>query len=356
MEKEKSPCPDDLPARGLLSDEKIRRNFQSAVIGWFRENGGDYPWRKTRDPYSVMVSEMMLQQTRIQTVLDRKYYENWMERFPDCESLAGAEEEEILKLWEGLGYYNRARNLREAARVVNQDFKGVFPETLGDLMKLPGVGRYTAGAVLSFALEKRASIADGNVVRILARLFASPRPVDTVAGQSRMWNWAETLTPLENVREYNSGIMELGQKICSARNPGCGRCPVSKWCLAHRDDPHLFPVKNRAKKATDLVERVVFRTNFASDKIWLVPESGSRRSGLWKLPEITEGEASAAAEILQIKYAITRYRVTLIVYQSAKNTSPPRKEPNGQWFPRNDPKELPPMGSPYSRALDMIGE
>jgi len=353
MGKEKTESVSGKLREDFLLDERGRRSLQSALIEWFRKHGRDYPWRRTRDPYAILVSELMLQQTRIQTVLDRGYYENWMIRFPDCKTLAGADEQEILKAWEGLGYYNRARNLQKAAAMVVHDFGGRFPDTSEEILKLPGVGRYTAGAVLSFAFGKSHPIVDGNVIRVLARLFASLEPVDTSKGKSQMWIWAEELTPKENAREYNSAIMELGQRICHRAPPLCKECPVSRWCKAGQDEnPEFFPVKGRAKKVTDVEERVVLRNDSAGQKIWLVPETGSRRNGLWKLPEISDDKAHELAELLRIKYTITRYRVTLIVYKGEEESNSVDQE--GQWFSKEKQGSLPPMGSPYLRVLKML--
>lgn len=146
-------------------------SFQQSVVKWFQDEGADYPWRRTSDPYAILVSEMMLQQTRIATVLERKYFERWMRDFPTTGALANAPEEKVLKAWEGLGYYNRARNLQKAARVVESEHAGKFPETLERILRLPGIGRYTAGAVASFAFERKAPIVDGNILRVLSRIL-----------------------------------------------------------------------------------------------------------------------------------------------------------------------------------------
>ncbi|MEM9283979.1 MAG: A/G-specific adenine glycosylase, partial [Verrucomicrobiota bacterium] len=174
--------------------------FQRKLIEWFRECGEDYPWRQTRDPYKILVSELMLQQTQIATVLGRGYFTRWLESFPDWQALADASEEEILKAWEGLGYYNRARNLWRAAVEVSQEYDGKLPGKFEVIHSLPGVGRYTAGAVLSFAFGQRAPIVDGNVVRVLSRLFGYTEPVDTSVSNRLLWDLADRLTPDCQVR------------------------------------------------------------------------------------------------------------------------------------------------------------
>ena len=204
--------------RSPLDDQKA---FAKTLVTWFEKGGKDYPWRRTHDPYAVLVSELMLQQTQITTVLSRRYFENWMEKFPTPEALAAAPEEEILKAWEGLGYYRRARNLQKAAAAITSEHGGKFPRDLESILELPGVGRYTAGAVKSFAFGDSAAIVDGNIARVLARLFDFHEEIDSTSGLQKLWDWAEALVPKEKAREYNSGLMELGQTLCSVAAPDC---------------------------------------------------------------------------------------------------------------------------------------
>ena len=289
---------------------KTKRAFQNAIIGWFAENAEDYPWRRTHDPYAVLVSELMLQQTQVATVLGRRYFERWLEQFPDVSALAGATEEEVLKAWEGLGYYRRARNLQKAAQTVVEKFGGEFPYVLADILSLPGVGRYTAGAVASFAFDQSAAIVDANVARVLARLFDFGGEVDSPAGQQQLWKWAEELLPASRARHYNSGIMELGQKICTVRQPSCLECPVSAFCATR--SPDNLPVKKPRTKTVFLDEHVVFSRDEGGG-ILLEQETGKRRQGLWKLPAASDPPAGNV--VLKMTYSITHYRVTLIVHE-----------------------------------------
>jgi len=329
--------------------------FQSALTEWFRAEGRDYPWRRTRDPYAILVSEAMLQQTQIATVLGRGYYSRWMEAFPGWKELAAASEEEILKQWEGLGYYNRARNLRKAASIVSTEHGGRAPDCLDTLLSLPGVGRYTAGAVMSFAFNKRAAIVDGNVSRVFSRLFACPEPIDTPAGLRLAWERAEALTPESEVRLYNSAVMELGQRICTRQSPSCGICPVSRWCRARREgEETAYPVKKGGKVITAREEMVLLAVR--GGKVWLCAESGTRRKGLWRLPELAEEEASDLVEIFRFDYAITRYRVTLRVFLSAAGPDPLVGGAEAGWFSLASERNLPPLGSPYRRVLRKFSE
>ncbi len=335
----------------VLSGESSISEFQEALISWFRKNGKRFPWRLTNDPYAILVSESMLQQTRIATVLERRYFERWMERFPTMEALASAEESEILKTWEGLGYYNRARNLQKAAKAVCDKHGGEFPRDETAIRALPGVGPYTAGAVLSFAFDRRGVIVDGNVSRVLSRVFAFPESVDSSGGVKKIWEFADRLTPENRVRFYNSAIMELGQRVCSKNRPRCLVCPVSKWCSAfHRGIAEDFPVKKAKRKATRKVERVALFVR--GGKIFLTREEGSRRKGLWRLPELSEADASDLEESFRFDYSITRFRVTLVVHVlRGPMAGQSGGSGRGEWFSLGETDRWPALGSPYRRAI-----
>jgi A/G-specific adenine glycosylase len=332
------PSPTDQPAA-----------FARALVDWFRAGGKDYPWRRTHDPYAVLVSELMLQQTQIATVLSRRYYENWLERFPTPSALAAASEEEVLKAWEGLGYYRRARNLRQAAIAIVWEHGGEFPRALEAILALPGVGRYTAGAVASFAFGEPVPIVDGNVARVLARLFDFHEEIDSTSGSRQLWEWAGELVPEKRAREYNSGLMELGQTLCSVADPACGECPVAAFCLTEK--PNELPVR-KARAATTRIDEHV-RLVVDGGRLLLEQESGKRREGLWKLPELPESKLGLSAPLLEAKYSITRYRVTLRVYADGPERG--ALPPGQAWFTRAEIEALP-MPSPYRKALVALAE
>ena len=192
-------------------------HFRTQLLDWFRATGRDYPWRRTQDPYAILVSEMMLQQTQIATVLGRDYYQRWMTSFPDLATLAAASEPEILRAWEGLGYYRRARNLQKTAQAVLALPDAAFPRSLPGLLALPGIGPYTAAALASFAWNLPAPLVDGNVARLLARLLGSDAPIDRPPMQAQLWAWADALLCRAEPRLYNSALMELGQRLCTPR-------------------------------------------------------------------------------------------------------------------------------------------
>ena len=330
--------------------------FQKTIIRWFEAEGKSYPWRETSDPYAVLVSELMLQQTQIATVLKRGYFTRWMDAFPDWASLAAADEPAILKCWEGLGYYNRARNLQKAARIIVEDFGGRFPESYEEVLSLPGVGRYTAGAVLSFAFGQSVPILDGNIIRVLSRIMAFHEPVNIPSGNAALWEWAGNLTPEKKARAYNSGVMELGQTICRKSSPDCEACPVSSFCLAYqRGEAGALPVKKAAKKVTRVNENVLFLVR--GEKILLAGETGTRRKGMWRLPELPDEAVADFEECFRFNYAITRYKVTLRVFTPSPVSAGSRVAGPGEgWFDLRDSENLPPMGSPYRKALTKFRE
>ncbi len=284
--------------------------FRGALRAWFENGGKDYPWRRTQDAYAILVSEVMLQQTQIATVLGRGFYTRFMEQFPDTKSLAAAEDDELLKAWEGLGYYRRARMLREAARVVENDHAGVFPKDHGAVLNLPGVGRYTAGAVMSFAFDEAQPLVDGNVARVLSRLMDFPEEIDGGKAQKQLWAWAEELLDHAHPRIYNSALMELGQTHCRTGQPDCLECPVAKFCRTR--EPAELPKKGKRVKVTEVDEHVVFAEK--DGRVLLRRLEGGRRSGMWRLPERAVEEVGKWALLYRRKYGITRYRVTLHVH------------------------------------------
>ncbi|MES2657297.1 MAG: A/G-specific adenine glycosylase [Verrucomicrobiota bacterium] len=293
---------------------KARVAFREALAGWFSNHGKDYPWRRTKAAYAILISEVMLQQTQIATVLGRGFYTRFLETFPDVESLAAAEDERLLKAWEGLGYYRRVRMLRETARSVIAEHGGEFPTELEALMELPGVGRYTAGALRAFAFDLPSAVVDGNVARVLSRVMDFSAPVDDTAGMKRMWEWAEALADPERPRIYNSALMELGQTICRPGVPDCLSCPVAGFCKTR--EPENLPVKRQKATVTQVDEHALWLRD-KKGRLLLHREGGKRREGLWKLPTREAVEISNLPLLDEHRYTITRYRVTLRVHDGA---------------------------------------
>ncbi len=329
---------------------KGRVAFREALAGWFSKNGRDYPWRRTREPYAILISEVMLQQTQIATVLGRGFYTRFLETFPDVESLAAAEDERLLKAWEGLGYYRRVRMLRETARAVIAEHGGKFPRELAALMKLPGVGRYTAGALRAFAFDAPAAVVDGNVARVLSRVMDFSAPVDDTAGQKQMWEWAEALADPERPRIYNSALMELGQKICRPGVPDCLSCPVASFCKTR--EPEILPLKRQKISITAVDEHALWLRD-PLGRLLLHREGGKRREGLWKLPTREAAAISPLPLLAEHRYTITRYRVTLRVHDGTplgKNFQLAKDE---IWQESNDVLALA-MPSPFRRVIERL--
>ncbi len=287
----------------------------------------------------------MLQQTQVATVLGRRYFERWLEKFPDVATLAAAEEAEILKAWEGLGYYRRARNLQKAAQAVIDEHEGQFPNTYDAIRALPGVGDYTAGAVSCLAFGIPTGMVDANIARVFARLFDFQDRIDSTAGKRQLQTWGETLVDPQRPADFNYGIMELGQKHCKPRNPVCHHCPVTDFCVSR--NPEQLP----KKKAGQTIEAV---TEFAwlirdGDRVLLQQESGNRREGLWKLPITTESETSGRDELLRTRYSITKYRVTLRIFRGNE------AETQGTWVSRQNLDAIA-MAAPFRKALEQLLE
>jgi len=267
-------------------------NFASVLLAWFAHNGRSFPWRRTRDPYRIWVSEVLLQQTRAEVAIP--YYEGFLHAFPTVEALAAADLEEVLRVWEGLGYYARARNLHRAARLVVA--QGGFPTTVEGWRQLPGVGPYTAAAVASIAFGEEALALDGNVLRVGARLLGILDPIDEVRTRRRIQEALERLLPPGRAGEFNQALMDLASSACLPKRPRCGVCPVRAWCTAfHNGLQEQLPRKRRRppKPLRHFVAVVVLDS---SGRVLLVrrPVKGIW-GGLWALPEV-EGRSYRAAK------------------------------------------------------------
>ena len=300
------------------------------LLAWWDEERADVPWRRRTAPYAIWVAEVMLQQTQIATVIP--YYERWMERFPTIEALAAASLDDVLKVWEGLGYYSRARRLHAAAQTVVEELDGRLPQDVETLQSLPGIGPYTAGAIASIAFGRPAPVLDGNVIRVLARLLDLEEDVTQRETRKRLWAVAAGLVPAGRPGDFNEALMELGQRICVPAGPRCPRCPLVAHCLARRRGTQLErPVRPPRKRTPhyDVAAGVIWR----NDGHFLI----ARRSldallgGLWQFPggRREPGDDSLAQTLqreirdalgldivvgpclVRIKHAYTHFRITL---------------------------------------------
>jgi len=328
--------------------------FQTALIKWFQSEGKTYPWRETTDPWHILISEVMLQQTQVSTVLNKKFFTKFITKFPTPASIASAPEQEILSAWEGLGYYRRVRNLQKAAIAICELHDGVFPIDYDEILALPGIGKYTAGAVSSFAYDLPQPIVDANVARVFSRLFDFQQRVDSGAGQKQLWQWAEDLLSHDNPRIYNSALMELGQQTCTNKSPQCGICVLKAFCST--TSPEGLPLKKAAKKTVLVDEFAIFSVD-EKKRILLQQESSEqRRAGMWKLPLRDHSETENLPLLSKSTYAITHHKVTLRVFQCASEKSSLSVTPKGviqKWHLISELAEIP-MPSPFRKVLDNL--
>jgi A/G-specific adenine glycosylase len=258
------------------------RSFRRRVLAWYGKWGRDLPFRRTRDPYRVWVSEVMLQQTTVTAVVP--YYERFLSRFPTVEALASAPEHEVLRLWEGLGYYSRARNLHAAARHIEAAHGGTFPTTAAELGRLQGIGRYTAGAIASFAFDESAPIVEANTLRLYCRLLAFRGDPRSAAGQQRLWSFAEQIVPRKWAGEFNHALMDLGATVCTPKSPNCGSCPVRTNCRAFAlGVQDAVPMPKSRPALTDVAEAYVI-VRRRGEVLVRRREVGERWAGLWDFP------------------------------------------------------------------------
>jgi A/G-specific adenine glycosylase len=311
-------------------------------LRWFARHGRELPWRRTRDPYAILVSEFMLQQTQVATVIP--YYEEWMRRFPNFAALAATSEHEVLHAWQGLGYYARARNLRATAQAIMEKHGGRFPKSLDAIRALPGVGRYTANAVATFALNQPVPIVEANIARLLARLFNLQIPVDTSQGREVLWQRADELLPRHGARLYNSALMDLGALVCGTR-PHCVVCPVRSLCRA--ENPSTLPRKKARPSIRLRTEHHGFSVRRGRV---LLEQSQDRWRGMWMLPRLAK--APANHQPLHIsEFPFTNHRITLAVFpQQAAGGGPKSFH---RWFPIDGLAAIP-LPSPHRRALESL--
>lgn len=269
-----------------MSSTITTREFNQRILTWFEQHGRkNLPWQLSKTPYKVWVSEIMLQQTQVATVIP--YFQRFMERFPTLENLANGSLEEVLYLWTGLGYYSRARNLHKAAILIQQEFKGEFPKNLVDVMRLPGVGRSTAGAILSLACNQPIAILDGNVKRVLARFAGITGPIDSKKTVDQLWQFAENYMPHDCCAAYTQAMMDLGATLCTRSNPICHQCPLQTHCLAFKNNlTKIIPAKKtKAKLPSQISTFLIIKRD--NDHVLLEKRDEiGIWGGLWSLPQI----------------------------------------------------------------------
>jgi A/G-specific adenine glycosylase len=324
-------------------------SLTSRLLAWYAEHQRDLPWRKTRDSYYIWVAEVMLQQTQVATVIP--YYERFTARFPTVKALADAPLDDVLKLWEGLGYYGRARHLHAAAQKVASEFDGQIPATMKELLSLPGVGRYTAGAVLSIAGSQDVPAPDGNVRRVLSRAYAINEEVTHGPGQRRLWQLAESLLPAGRAGDFNQALMDLGALVCTSRAPSCHQCPLTKECQAYRmGRQEQFPMRKprlplpRYEVAAGVVWDGDGRFLIAQrlphgllGGLWEFP-GGKREPGETledclqrELAEELDIDVAVGAPLTVVQHAYTHFRIALHAFHCRLVSGHPRALDCGDW-------------------------
>lgn len=319
-----------------ISNKKI---VQSRLFSWYQKEKRALPWRKTKDPYKIWASEIMLQQTQVQTVIP--YYNRWIKALPTIQALAKAPLSSVLKLWEGLGYYRRARMLHQAARHIVKNLDGKLPNTVTELRKLPGVGRYTAGAIASIAFNQKAPVLDGNVIRVLTRLCAIKKSVDRPAAIEKLWEIAESLLPKRSIGDFNQALMELGATICFPQNPDCDLCCLRAICKAHRQGREMmFPIRTQNGRYEDLTMYALVLQNKKGEIFLKKQPSGHWWAGLWTFPFWSSrkeffsalGKTRNLTFLGTIQHGVTKFKISLRVFR--KNLKNARLFPGkgqGRW-------------------------
>ncbi len=318
-----------------LVDAKQKAAFRRRLLNWYAKHARVLPWRQNRDAYRIWLSEVMLQQTTV--AMATPYFERFVAEFPTVQDLAAAEEQRILRMWEGLGYYRRARGLHAAAKQVVAEHAGVFPRDVPTLLRLPGVGRYTAGAVASFAYDTRAAIVEVNTLRVLARITAFDGEPASTGGQRFIWKTAEELVPPKGAGRFNYALMELGAVVCKPAQPRCEACPVTSYCAAFQQGlQNELPRLAAKPKPTAVREAaVVVRRNGAV--LLRLRGKGERWESMWDFPRfelVGEGPLFVRDELIAkvreqtgvtiepggllktIKHGVTRFRITLECYEA----------------------------------------
>jgi A/G-specific adenine glycosylase len=289
-------------------DVRTIASLRRALLAWFRRGHRDLPWRRTGDPYAIWISEIMLQQTRVETVRD--YFQRWMTQLPTVRALAAAPLDQVLALWSGLGYYARARNLHGAAALICAEHGGELPRDPAALRALPGVGDYTAGAIASIAFGLPEPILDGNVARVLSRVFLVEGTDG--AARARLWELARALVPEDAASHFNQAMMELGALVCSPHDPACGTCPIARRCLARRAGRQLELPHRKPRRVVPTVERIALllrRPRRAGLLLGRRPPRGLW-GGLWE-PPCAEDDANAGTPAAQARQAALRFGLKL---------------------------------------------
>jgi A/G-specific adenine glycosylase len=356
----------------LPVDASFRRRVGQSLLTWFRGQQRDLPWRRDRDPYHIWVSEVMLQQTQAATVA--RFFEPFVRRFPTINALAAADDQEVLRLWEGLGYYRRARDLHRAARLLATHHRGRMPNDPAILKELPGIGRYILGAVLSQAFDRRLPILEANSERVLCRLFGVMDDPRRSPVRRHLWQAAEALLPTRHVGDFNQALMELGALVCTPAAPSCSVCPLARVCTANRLTlQETIPVRSRPPEPIHVQEAAVVLRRGARVLLVQRPAQG-RWAAMWEFPHgpLAPRETHEAAavrllagltgltgrlmpELLSLRHAVNHYHITLVCFEAGYQSGRFRSDfyVQGKWV---EPRQLPsyPVSSPQRQLAEAL--
>lgn len=349
---------------------KIRRRLKS----WYVRRARDLPWRNIGEPYKVWISEIMLQQTTVATVVP--FFERFITRFPTIHALAKAEQDEVLRHWEGLGYYSRARNIHKTARQLVEQSNGVFPQTTEELTALPGIGRYTAGAIMSFAFDLPGAIVEANTLRLYSRLLGLTEDPRTTRSQKILWAFAEHLLPRKSIGPFNQSLMDLGATVCTPKDPDCPECPLLAHCKAANSGlQHEIPIAAKKPEITQVIEVSVAIQHEDCFLLRRYPE-GQRWAGLWDFVRFPLGKAESLVPtpgltatssvpgkliaqiensvhettganiqldrfLKELKHSVTRYRISLLCFLASTEQAIPEPDENLQWVSASQLDEYP---------------
>lgn len=372
-------------------DPAWRRSFRRRIRGWYEHNGRDLPWRRTRDPYRIWISEVMLQQTTVAAVTP--YYDRFLAALPTVAALAAAPQSRVLRLWEGLGYYSRARNLHAAAKEIVGTRRGKFPRTVSEWQTLPGIGRYTAGAIVSFAFDEAAPIVEANTRRLYSRLVGLECNPQSTQGQRRLWSFAESILPRAHPAVFNHALMDLGATVCRADGPRCDQCPVRQNCVAYSSGrQNELPRKGDRVAMTDVTEAYLVVVH--ENRLLLRQRTTSERwAGLWDFPRYQLSDESLkqdfpvspslplpftasetekiipilesqlveqtdiSAEILEpfaeIRHGVTRYRIRVVCFDARFQSGSPRS--GVRWIEFSDMGKYP-LSSSGRKLTNLLTE
>lgn len=323
--------------------------FQHELLTWFHRHQRDLPWRRTRNPYAILLSEIMLQQTRVAAVIP--YFERFLNRFPTIESLAAAAESDLLSHWAGLGYYYRARNLQKTAQAITQ--AGVFPQAYDALLNLPGIGEYTAAAVSSIAFNQPHAVLDGNVMRVLSRLLADTTNIASTTGKKHFTAIAQRLLDHDHPSQFNQAMMELGATICLPKSPQCLLCPVAFCCQAREQNlTNQLPVKITDKKSKKINRTLYWIEQNNAVLAWQRPPNSRLMPGFWELPESDQlPNAQTHQTFGTFRHGITIHSYTFTLLTAA----PPADINKCQWL-QLDQLQTTPLSTIFRKALRLIPE